>query len=170
MAASANPESHDGPTDADLDALAGYADELADGVVAALPGWVEASVERLLLAYRGVADADTMARARSAGREAAADVGPRLRTLLGTDVDEQRANPLALVREAVRYPTGVLRGAGVPPVVRDPDAVRRFPGDDYDLTPAAFAALDPALHEPGLRWGAAKAHVFLARRRAEGRV
>ena len=29
--------------------------------------------------------------------------------------------------------------------------------------------LDPALHEPGLRWGAAKAHVVLARRRAEGR-
>jgi hypothetical protein len=58
----------------------------------------------------------------------------------------------------------------VPPVGRDPDAVRRFPDDDYDLTPAAFVALDPALHEPGLRWGAAKAHVFLARRRAEGRV
>ncbi len=43
-----------------------------------------------------------------------------------------------------------------------------FPDDDYDLTPASFGDLDPALHEPGLVWGAAKAHVFLARRRAAG--
>jgi hypothetical protein len=39
----------------------------------------------------------------------------------------------------------------------------------YDLTPASFADVDPALHEPGLVWGAAKAHVHLARRRREGR-
>ena len=74
-----------------------------------------------------------------------------------------------MVRRAVVYPTAVLRGAGVPPVVRDADAEARFPDDDYDLTPAAFADLDPSLHEPGLVWGAAKAHVHLARRRAEGR-
>jgi hypothetical protein len=38
----------------------------------------------------------------------------------------------------------------------------------YDLSPAAFADLDPSLREPGLTWGAAKAHVHLARRRREG--
>ena len=32
-----------------------------------------------------------------------------------------------------------------------------------------FADVDPTLHEPGLRWGASKAHVVLLRRRAEGR-
>ena len=39
----------------------------------------------------------------------------------------------------------------------------------YDLSPASFADLAPALKEPGLVWGAAKAHVHLSRRRAEGR-
>ena len=39
---------------------------------------------------------------------------------------------------------------------------RNFPDDVYDLSPATFADVDPALHEPGLVWGAAKAHVHLA--------
>ena len=77
-------------------------------------------------------------------------------------------NPLALVRQAVPYPTEVLRSAGVPPVARDEFAARQFPDDDYDLAPTSFAELDPELHEPGLVWGAAKAHVHLARRRAAG--
>lgn len=149
--------------------LAAYAAALADGVVAALPRWVASCVERVLVAWSGTADAAVMDQARAAGDEAAAVIGPELRALLACDIDEQRTNPLAVVRRAVVYPTAVLRAAGVPAVVRDADAEARFPDDDYDLVPAAFADLDPALHEPGLVWGAAKAHVHLARRRAEGR-
>jgi hypothetical protein len=92
---------------------------------------------------------------------------PRVRALLATDVDRQRGNPLAILRSLVRYPTEVLRSAGARPVARDEFQVRNFPDDDYDLTPAAFADVDPALHEPGLVWGAAKAHVHLARRRGD---
>ena len=84
-------------------------------------------------------------------------------------MDEQRTGPLAVIRTAVRYPTEVLAAAGVGPVQRDEFAERSFPDDVYDLAPASFADLDPALHEPGLVWGAAKAHVVLARRRAEGK-
>ena len=56
----------------------------------------------------------------------------------------------------------MLEAAGVPPVVRDPFAEERFPDDPYGLTPASLAAVDPALAEPALTWGAAKA---LAHRR-----
>ncbi|MEZ5227993.1 MAG: hypothetical protein R2710_15365 [Acidimicrobiales bacterium] len=56
----------------------------------------------------------------------------------------------------------------VSPADRDPFAVQTFPDDLYDLAPATFADIDEALHEPGLMWGAAKAHVHLSRRRAEG--
>ncbi len=90
---------------------------------------------------------------------------PLLRTLLATDVDAQRANPLAILRQAVRYPNEVLAAAGVPAVRRDAHAERLFPDDAYDLGPAAFGDLHPSVHEPGLVWGAAKAHVILARRR-----
>jgi hypothetical protein len=154
----------------DDEALARYGAVLAESVVAALPAWVVRSVERLLVAWAGAADPEVVAAAEQAGLAAQADVGPRLRMLLAADVDEQRTNPLALVREAVRYPTQVLADAGVPPVRRDALAVEQHPDDLYDLAPATFADLDPALHEPGIEWGAAKAHVHLRRHRGDGRA
>jgi hypothetical protein len=167
MEPDANPG---GPSADDLAALARYATTLADGVEAALPGWVVATVRRVHRAQTAVdAPPAVLAEAERAGAEAAAEVGPRVRALLATDVDAQTTNPLSVVRSATRYPTEVLRRAGVAPVERDHTAQRQFPDDDYDLTPASFADLDPDLHEPGLIWGAAKAHVHLARRRAEGR-
>lgn len=154
---------------ADDAALVAYAEALADGVEAALPGWVQRSVTRLAEAWVGRVDPEVARAAEAAGAAAAADVAPRVRALLARDVDDQPTNPLAIVRTAVRHPTAVLAGAGVPPVERDAMAIRAFPDDVYDLAPARFTDLDPALHEPGIRWGAAKAHVILSRRRAEGR-
>lgn len=151
------------------DAIAARAAALAAAVEEALPAWVERSVERLLVAFTGSADPGTMAEARAAGRRAAADVGSRVRALLEADVDEQRTNPLAILRSAVPYPTEVLRRAGVPPVVRDEFAEERFPDDVYDLSPAAFADIDPALHPLGLEWGAAKAWVHRQRHGHAGR-
>lgn len=130
---------------------------LALAVEAALPAWVERSVERLLLAFAGDRDPDVMAEAGTAGERARMEVGARLRALLEADIDDQRVNPLALLRSAVTYPTAVLRRAGVPPVVRDDFAVAHFPDDVYDLTPASFADVDPSLHDLGVEWGAAKA-------------
>jgi hypothetical protein len=150
-------------------ALAEHAARLVDGVEAALPGWVARSVAVVADAWRPGLAAELRSVAAAAGDAAVADVGPGLRVLLATDVDEQRTGPLAVIRTAVRYPTEVLAAAGVGPVERDEFAERSFPDDVYDLTPASFADLDPALHEPGLVWGAAKAHVVLARRRAEGK-
>jgi len=124
-------------------------------------------VERVMVAWSGELPGAVGDEARTAGEQALADVGPRVRTLLVSDIDDQTFNPLMIVRDAVRYPTQVLERAAVPPVVRDAEAEAQFPDDAYDLVPASFADLDPALHEAGLRWGAAKAHVHLQRRRAE---
>jgi hypothetical protein len=92
-------------------------------------------------------------------------VGARVRTLLRTDVDEQRTTPLALLREAVPYPTAVLAAAGVPPVERDQVDEDMFPDDRYGLSPATWSDIDPALTDPGIAWGAAKAWVHLQRHR-----
>lgn len=137
---------------------------LAAAIEAALPGWVERSVERLVTAYAGPAAAvEARPAARRAGLEALADVGPSARALLEADADRQRDTPLNLLRQAVRYPTAVLRDLGVPPVVRDEFAQAQFPDDDYDLTPASFADISPELAGPGLAWGAAKAWAHLQR-------
>lgn len=137
---------------------------LADAVEAALPGWVERSVDTILVAWTGrAADPAVLAEAAEAGRRAAADVGPALRRLVAADVDEQWTNPLTLVRGAVRYPTEVLRAAGVPGVVRDRFDEEHFPDDEYGLTPLRFADVDPALTDVGIEWGAAKAMAHKAR-------
>ncbi len=149
--------------------LEGCAAELADGVEAALPGWVQRSVARIMLAYQGGVPAEVSEAAAAAGEQARAEVGGRLRDLLGRDVDDQHTNPLAVLRAAVRYPTTVLEAAGVPPVVRDDFAERAFPDDLYDLSPATWRDVDESLHEPGLVWGVWKAKTVLDRRRLEGR-
>jgi hypothetical protein len=131
---------------------------LADALADAIPRWVEASVDRVVRAWTGrEPDADVLAAAADAARLAGAEVTPKLRALLASDIDEQRTTPLALVREAVRYPAAVLRSAGVPGVERDRFAEEAFPDDDYDLTPANLADVDPGLGDLGLAWGAAKA-------------
>jgi hypothetical protein len=142
---------------------------LADAIEQALPGWVVRCVDGRLQDYTGrPATPEVRAAAERAGEEARDDVVPTLRALLARDVDAQTTNPLMLVRAAVRYPTAVLRAAGVPPVVRDEFDERAFPDDIYGLSPASFDDVDPALHDPGLLWGAAKAHAHLSRRRASG--
>lgn len=144
------------PGDADR-ALAEQGVVLADALLAALPGWAQ----RAVAAHRP----DLADEGARAGREAAEALGPRLRALLATDVDEQSANPLAIVRQAVAWPTGVLRRAGVPPVERDDFDRSHFPDDDYDLSPRTFADVEESLQEAGILWGAMKAHAHLVRHR-----
>ncbi|NNE73307.1 MAG: hypothetical protein HKN26_06570 [Acidimicrobiales bacterium] len=145
-------------------ALAGYAEALATAIDHALPGWVERSVARRL----PEPSAEVRSAATEAGRRARSELGSQIRELLALDIDRQPTNPLEMLRRGVRYATEVLVGAGAPPVERDAFAERNFPDDRFDLTPASFADVDPALHIPGLEWGAAKAHVHLQRRRADG--
>lgn len=165
MTAAPNPA--DDP--ADLDALAGYAEDLATAVAVALPGWVQRVVaERWVQWQGGELPQELAAATLDAAAAASVAVVPSLRELLAEDVGDQRTNPLSIVRRAVVFPTRVLAAAGMPEVVRDEHAERLFPDDVYDLVPAAFGDLDPGAHEPGLRWGAAKAHVLLRRRRADG--
>jgi hypothetical protein len=147
-------------------ALRRYAASLAEGVEKALPGWVERSVAAIMAAWSGQCPPEVVTAAHLAAVRARDEVLPQLRELLAADVDDQRTTPLTLVRRAVLYPTGVLREAGVPPVVRDRFAERTFPEDVYGLSPASFADLDPAapgLAETALAWGAAKAFVHKKR-------
>lgn len=145
------------------------ATELADAVERRLPDWVRSEVTRIAEAWQpGLAERLT-GETEAAAEAARSEVAAAVRELLEADVDAQRTGPLDVLRRAVRFPTGVLAAAGIPEVERDEHAEAAFPDDPYDLTPAAFADLGPDVHDAGLRWGAAKAHTVLTRRRAEGR-
>lgn len=146
--------------------LLGYADALADAVDEALGPWVWRCVEVRCAAAGLALGEDGRAATAEAASACTVEIGGRVRSLLGCDIDEQSGTPLTVLRDAVRYPTEVLAGLGVPDVVRDDFAQRSFPDDRYDLTPASFADVDESLHEPGLAWGAAKAFVHRRRRGA----
>ncbi len=152
-------------------ALADYGEALADGVEAALPGWVAASVTRIMIAWTGPSwtgslDPGTAVATAEAGAEAAREAAAALRALVRADVDSQATTPLAIVRAAVRWPTAVLRRAGVPPVERDDFERSVFPDDDYGLVPASLVDVDPELGELAIAWGAAKAWVHKRRHQA----
>ncbi len=154
---------HDGELDPDT-ALARLGAELAERVVAAVPGWVRRAVEGAVPATHPGRDA-VLARAEWAAGHAQQVVAEALRALVRADVDAQRTTPLAVVRSVVRYPTEVLRGAGVAAAPRDRFQSERFPEDVYGLTPATLQVLDPGLGDLALAWGAAKA---MAHRRRHG--
>lgn len=124
----------------------------------AVPGWVLRCVRRFRL--------DLDHEAIVAGVAARTEVVGRLEALFRLDVDEQRQNPLAVLRHAVIYPTAVLRAAAEPPVLRDDFERGHFPDDVYGLSPSTWTDIDPALHEPGIMWGATKAATLLHRRQS----
>ena len=149
-------------------ALAEKARVLGDAIEATVGPWLIGAVRRVAAAQRLPGGDRLVLDAEAAANQAKADVVPRVRALLATDIDEQATTPLALLREAVGPATAVLAGFGAVPVQRDPFAVRAFPDDVYGLAPAAFEDVAPELKDPGLEWGAAKAFVHLRRRRSEG--
>ena len=141
--------------------LAAYAEALIEGLAEYVPRWVE----HLLSTHLGAEEGSR------AARRHAPDVDGTMETvaaLLRSDIDDQHANPLAVIRTLIGPITQTLADAGVEPPHRDPDAVRIFPGDHFDLVPATFGDVHENLHTAGLTWGAAKAHVHLRRRRNEG--
>ena len=148
--------------------LAGYAGTLLDAVAVALPRWIERVVTGRWHDWSGAPAAPELRKAAEVAAERSrTDAIPALRALLETDIDEQRTNPLAILRGAAAHATAALAAAGVPPVQRDEQAERLLPDDTYDLGPAAFADLGPAVHDAGLLWGAAKAYIILVRRRSD---
>lgn len=147
-------------------ALRRYGLQLAEAAGPACHRWLD-RVVAVIPDDRRTPDLDAVV--ETARRRVDDDVLEPLGVLLAADLDEQRTNPLAILRGLARIGTAVLDAAGALPVARDRDAERLHPDDHFDLTPGSFADVDPALHEPGMTWGAAKAHVHLARRRTEGR-
>jgi hypothetical protein len=144
-----------------------YGARLADVAHGTLAGWMSRLLEGRLRSAgidpggwrAGIDDASELVRDRVLGQ---------LRRLLETDIDEQRTNPLAIVRANVGPGTELLRRAGVPELRREPFEERAFPDDVFALGPASWADVDDALVEPGLVWGAWKAKQHLGRHRAGG--
>lgn len=144
--------------------------DLIGAIARVVEPWLARVAVDTYSAHRGSSTPEFRATAEAAAREGAGWVMMRLRDTLEVDVDAQRVNPLQTLREAVRYPTGVLRDAGVPAKMRDEFDEKINPDDIYGIGPAHWNDIDESLSEPGIVWGAAKASTVLQRRRAEGKL
>jgi len=154
----------DPPTLADDEAmLADFGAELGAAIEASLDAWVNRLLDEHL-AGSGQPAIESEALSMVVA-ETRAEVTPELRRIFAADVDDGAGNPLAALRDGVGPMTRALIARQCPRPERDPFHQSAFPNDPYGLGPASFADIDPSLHEPGLRWGAARAHVHLRRRR-----
>jgi hypothetical protein len=134
---------------------------------ACIPSWLAGKMFEVLH-QQGRAEAVVKDSVTDVAESVSTTLLEQLDELLATDPDEQRANPLAVVRAALRVPTEFLLQAGATPVVRDEFAQAANPDDLFGIAPATWSDIDPRLHEPGLEWGAWKAATILMRRREEG--
>ncbi len=149
------------------DRLEGYPLALLGAVDAAFEGWYRGRVVAIASAAGAVLDESDAARVSA---EAARWVRSELAAFLAVDVDEQRTNPLHLLRSASRLATDLLDGAGAVRPVRDEFETRAMPDDVFAVGPLAWVDLGEDVHEAGISWGAWKAATVLTRRRAEGKI
>lgn len=146
------------------DAYREAAESLLTSLDLHLVAWIERVVSSRLPAAWSPQQRLALAPAiREVAEATRGEVVATLRELFSLDVDDQRAGPLAILRGSVGPANRLLAEAGVAPIDRDPVTASMFPDDLYGLGPANFDDIDPALHDEGLIWGAAKAHVMLIR-------
>ncbi len=153
-----DPDSGESLPEAEL--LASHARALLDALRINVERWAVNS-----LVSRSPADAHKRVQecADRISEQVRNSVLPDLASLLGADIDHQWTSPLEIVRTLVGPITSELQSLNVPAPKRDASSVALHPDDLYNIAPATFADVHPSLHDLGLAWGAAKAHVHLRR-------
>lgn len=139
-----------------------YSQTLLDSVLAAIPSWLTQKMTSVAPSV----EIDSSSIINSTVEY----VRVQMRELLSTDVDQQRVNPLQLLRQSTIFATTALRDAGVPAVKRDEFDQKSMPDDIYAFGPLTWRDLSEEAHDAGITWGAWKAATVLTRRRAEGKL
>ena len=146
----------------DTTTLEPYAAALMAAVESAAPQWIRRRLNEI--ADGSPVDIDGVV------PRVVRDMTSELFALLQSDVDEQRDNPLHVLRRATRSASQALLAAGVAVPVRDEFEVRAMPDDIYAIGPLTWRDLSDEVHDAGISWGAWKAATVLSRRRDEGKL
>lgn len=145
------------------------ADRLAAEVRAVYASWLESRVVEVCRSAGRALQPEARARLADEVRATSEEVLADLSRLLATDVDDQRENPLHVLRRGSRRIAAFLAAESVPAPTRDEFEVRAMPDDVYGIGPLAWRDLGERVHEAGIEWGAWKAAIVLTRRRDEGK-
>lgn len=145
------------------------ADRLAAEVRAVYASWLESRVVEVCRSVGRPLAPEARTRLADEVRATSDDVLADLSRLLATDVDDQRENPLHVLRRGSQRVAVFLAAESVPAPTRDEFEMRAMPDDTYGLGPLAWRDLGERVHEAGIEWGAWKAALVLTRRRDEGK-
>jgi hypothetical protein len=155
---------------ASIEDLESYPRDLFMAVIHAVPSWVARRMLEIA-SHGGVsAGADFMEAIESVSKLTMQQISGDLLALLTTDVDQQRFNPLQVIREANVFANQSLAMLGVPVPPRDEFDTKVMPHDSYAVGPLTWKDLSEEVHDAGISWGAWKAATVLTRRRAEGKI
>ena len=157
-------------TPVSVDLLEEYPRALFDAVTAVFPDWLRTRAEQIAHAAGRTLTGAEMTALDTAVAASAGEAQIELCSLLATDVDDQRRNPLHVLRSSTGPVTRFLRGLGLPDAKRDEFETRAMPDDAYAIGPLAWIDMGDDVHQAGISWGAWKAATVLTRRRAEGKV
>lgn len=145
------------------------AESLRVAVSQAYAPWLTARVTEVARASGRALSPEARVQLSEIVRTVADDVLAEFSTLLSTDVDAQRENPLHVLRRGSRQIAEFLAAEKTPAPSRDEFEERAMPDDVYGIGPLAWRDLGERVHEAGIEWGAWKAATVLTRRREEGK-
>ena len=145
------------------------ADRLATEVRAVYASWLDARLVAVCRSAGRPLSPEARSRFTDEVRAISDEVLTDLDRLLDTDVDDQRENPLHVLRRGSRRIAALLAAESVPAPTRDEFEMRAMPDDTYGIGPLAWRDLGERVHEAGIEWGAWKAALVLTRRRDEGK-
>lgn len=137
---------------------------LFDAVAGCYETWLTRRINEI---SRGVIDSSRIEEVVGVSTRAVLD---DLNRFLVTDVDEQRTNPLHILRQSTQLANQLLSEASVQHVSRDEFEVAALPHDVFSIGPLTWRDLSEDVHEAGITWGAWKAATVLSRRRNEGKL
>lgn len=149
---------------ADFSHLEQYPRDLCSAVLAAFPQWL--STQLLTMSEGKLSSEEVAEIVHISTQQMTSDII----TLLSTDVDEQRTNPLQVLRLSTTLANQKLHQLEIAPPHRDEFEIAAMPHDTYALGPLTWKDLGDDVHEAGITWGAWKAATVLTRRRAEGKI
>ncbi len=147
-----------------------YSREMYLAVISAVPNWMTDRITSITRSGVGAVPKDMEAEMPVAVGRVEHEIERALLQLLATDVDEQRQNPLHVLRSCVGPATELMQRYSVPMPMRDEFETRSMPHDVYAIGPLTWKDLGEEVHEAGITWGAWKAAAILTRRRAEGKI
>lgn len=133
-----------------------YGLALHRAVVSAVRPWLRATV----LSRHAVIDDDL----EQVLDTVAISIDSSIAELVQADIDTPLSGPLERIRQCVEPVNQALAERGVDTPRRNTIDIEMRPADVYDLGPMTFRDLSDEVHDAGIAWGAAKAHLHLKRR------